>query len=92
MTLKPDLDKNKLTLIYNILNNGTIPCLRDFFSARSDNNNNNNYNLRNYDTGLSILKPKKEFLREVLGTKVLFYGTVFLMKLKLLNRYILSKG
>ena len=40
---------NKLTLMYNILNNGTAPCLRDFFSAR------------NYDTDLSIPKPKKEF-------------------------------
>ena len=52
---------NKLTLMYNILNNGTAPRLRDFFSARSDNNNN--YNLRNYDTDLSIPKPKKEFLK-----------------------------
>ena len=51
---------NKLILMYNILNNGTAPCLRDFFSARSDNNN---YNLRNYDTDLSIPKPKKEFLK-----------------------------
>ena len=25
--------------MYNILNSGTTPCLRDFFSARSDNNN-----------------------------------------------------
>ena len=37
------------------------PCLRDFFSARSDNNNN--YNPRNYVTDLSIPKPKKEFLK-----------------------------
>ena len=38
---------------------------------------------------------RKNFLREVSGTEVLFYGTVFLMspmKLKLLNRFILSKG
>ena len=52
---------NKLSLMYNILNNGTAPCLRDFFSARSDNNNN--YNLRNYDADLSIPKPKKEVLK-----------------------------
>ena len=47
--------------MYNILNNGTVLCLRDFFSARSDNNNS--YNLRNHDTDLSIPKPKKEFLK-----------------------------
>ena len=38
---------------------------------------------------------RKNFLREVSSTEVLFYGTVFLMspmKLKLLNRFILSKG
>ena len=38
---------------------------------------------------------RKNFLREVSGTEVLFYRTVFLMspmKLKLLNRFILSKG
>ena len=52
---------NELTLMYNILNNGTAPCLRQFFSARSDINNN--YNLRNYDSDLSIPKPKKEFLK-----------------------------
>ena len=47
--------------MYNILNNGTAPCLRQFFSAQSDINNN--YNLRNYDSDLSIPKPKKEFLK-----------------------------
>ena len=52
---------NKLTLMCNNLNNGTAPCLPDFFSARSDINNN--YNLRSYDTDLSILKPKKEFFK-----------------------------
>ena len=52
---------NKLTLMYNILNNGTAPCLRQFFSAPSDINNN--YNLRNYDSDLSIPQPKKEFLK-----------------------------
>lgn len=52
---------NKAVLVYNILNNGTAPCLREFFSARSDNHND--YNLRNYDTDLSIPKPKKEFLK-----------------------------
>ena len=83
---------NKLSLMYNILNNGTAPCLRDFFSARRDNNNNN-YNIRKYDTDLSIfLNLRKNFLREVSGTEVLYYGTVFLMKLKLLNQFILSKG
>ena len=30
---------NKAVLIYNILNNGTVPCRRGFFSARSDNLN-----------------------------------------------------
>jgi hypothetical protein len=52
---------NKVVLVYNILNNGTAPCLREFFSARS--NNDNDYHLRNYDTDLSLPKPKKEFLK-----------------------------
>ena len=55
--LKTDLDLDK----DNILNNGTAPCLREFFSARS--NNDNDYHLRNYDTDLSLPKPKKEFLK-----------------------------
>ena len=41
------------------------PCLRDFFSAWSDSNNN--YNLRNYDTDLSIPKLKKEFFKGSFG-------------------------
>ncbi len=52
---------NKAVLIYNILNNGTAPCLRGFFSARSDNLNDNY--LRNYDIDLSTSQPKKEFLK-----------------------------
>ena len=52
---------NKVVLVYNILNNGTAPCLREFFSARS--NNDNDYHLRNYNTDLSLPKPKKEFLK-----------------------------
>ena len=52
---------NKVVLVYNILNNGTAPCLREFFPARS--NNDNDYHLRNYDTDLSLPKPKKEFLK-----------------------------
>ena len=50
-----------MVLVYNILNNGTAPCLREFFPARS--NNDNDYHLRNYDTDLSLPKPKKEFLK-----------------------------
>ena len=53
---------NKAVLVYhNILNNGTAPCLRKSFSERSVNENG--YNLRNYDTDLSIPRPKKEFLK-----------------------------
>jgi hypothetical protein len=59
--LKTDLDFNKVVLVYNILNNGTAPCLREFFSARS--NNDNDYHLRKYDTDISLSKPKKEFLK-----------------------------
>jgi hypothetical protein len=44
-----------------LLNNGTAPCLREFFSARS--NNDNEYHLRNYDTDLSLPKSEKEFLK-----------------------------
>ena len=52
---------NKAVLIYNILNNGTAPCLGGFFSVRSDNIND--YYLSNYDTDLSIPQPEKEFLK-----------------------------
>ena len=52
---------NKALLVYNILNNGTAPCLRKSFSERSVNENG--YNLRNYDTDLSIPRPNKEFLK-----------------------------
>ena len=52
---------NKTVLVYNILENGHAPCLRQQFSAQ--NNNTNDYNLRNYCTDLSIPKPKKEFLK-----------------------------
>ncbi len=52
---------NKVVLVYSILNNGTASCLREFFPARS--NNDNDYHLRNYDTDLSLPKPKKEFLK-----------------------------
>ena len=38
-TLENRFRSNKLTLIFNILKNGTVPCLRDFFSAQNDNNN-----------------------------------------------------
>ena len=52
---------NKVVLVYNILDNGTAPCLREFFPARS--NNDYDYHLRSYDTDLSLPKPKKEFLK-----------------------------
>ncbi len=52
---------NKAVLVYNILNNGTAPCLRESFTVRSVNEND--YNLRNYDTDLSIPRPKKEALK-----------------------------
>ncbi len=51
-----------VVLVYNILNNGTDPCLREFFPTQS--NNDNDYHLRNYDTDLSLPKPKKNFLKE----------------------------
>ena len=53
---------NKAVLVYNILNNGTAPCVSESFSERVSVNENG-YNLRNYDTDLSILRPKKEFLK-----------------------------
>ena len=81
---------NKLVLVYNILNNGTAPCLREFFSARS--NNDNDYQLRNYDTDLSLPKPiRKNFLKEALGIVELYCGIVFLLRLSLLIRFIVSK-
>ena len=52
---------NIAVLVYNILNNVTVPCLRESFSARSVNENK--YNLRNYDTDLSIPRSKKEALK-----------------------------
>ena len=39
-----------------------------------------------------FLKLRKNFLNDVSDTKVLFYGTVFLMNLKLLNQFIVSRG
>ena len=63
-SLETRFRSNKAALIYNILNNGTAPCLRGFFSARSDNLND--HYLRNYDTDLSIPQPKKEFLKRSL--------------------------
>ena len=47
---------NKAVLVYNILNKGTAPCLRESFSERTVNENG--YNLRNYDTDLSIPRTK----------------------------------
>ena len=52
---------NKAVLVYNIINNSTATCLRESLSGRSVNENG--YNLRNYDTDLSIPRPKKEFLK-----------------------------
>ena len=65
-------------------------CLRGFFSARSDNLND--HYLRNYDTDLSIPQPKKEFLKRSLRYRgAVLYGTVFLTRLNLLNRFTLLK-
>ena len=62
MELTPsEIMTSRETQEYSILENGNPPCLRQQFSARNDNIND--YNLRNYGTDLSILKPKKEFLK-----------------------------
>ena len=55
------LEFNKVVLVYSILKNGNAPCLRQQFSARS--NNTNDYNLQKYGTDLSIPKLKKEFMK-----------------------------
>ena len=81
---------NKAVLVDNILNNGTAPCLRESFSLRSVNENE--YNLRNYYTDLSILRPKKEALKRSLNIEERCYGTVYRVKLKLLNRLMVLKG
>ena len=51
----------------NILRNGTVPW---------SDNYNNNY-LPRYNTDLSILKSKKEFLREVLGRETVLCKRLF---------------
>ena len=71
---------NKLTLMYNILNNGTAPCLRDFFSAR------------NYDTDLSIPKPKKEFLKRSFRYRGAVLWNSLSYEAKTAQSIILSKG
>ena len=59
--LKTDLDLIKwFWYTIFLINNGTAPCLREFFSARS--NNDNDYHLRKYDTDLSLPKHKIEFI------------------------------
>ena len=50
------MEFNKTVLVYSILKNGNAPCLRQEFSARS--NNTSDYNLRNYGTDFSIPKFK----------------------------------
>jgi hypothetical protein len=54
--------------------------------------NDNDYHLRNYDTDLSLPKPKKEFLKRSFrySGAVLWY-IVFLLRLSLLIRFIVSK-
>ena len=80
---------NKLTLMYNILNNGTAPVFVTSFLHEAIIIITIIFEIMILIS--RFLNLKKNFLREVSGTEVL-YGTVFLMKLKLLNRYILSKG
>ena len=72
---------NKLTLIYEILNNGTASCLRDFFLQEAIMIITIIFEIMILIS--RFLKLRKNFLRGVSDTEVLFYGTVFLMQLKL---------
>lgn len=56
---------NKSVFMYKILNNHTAPNLKQSFSRR--NVSQNTYNLRNNNTNLALLKPKREFLKRSFG-------------------------
>ena len=51
----------KSVLMYKVLNDHTAPGLRNSFVRRSVSQNT--YNLRNNTTHLTLLKPKREFLK-----------------------------
>ena len=71
------LDKRRLraksVLMYKILNDDPATNLRNSFVRR--NTNQTNYHLRNSVTDLTLTKPKSEFLKKVLHTVVLWFGT-----------------
>jgi 3-hydroxymyristoyl/3-hydroxydecanoyl-(acyl carrier protein) dehydratase len=80
---------NKLVLVYNILNNGTAPCLENYF-------------LHEAIMIMTIISEimiqishfqnlRKNFLKEALGIVELYCGIVFLLRLSLLIRFIVSK-
>lgn len=49
---------NGLIMICNILDNGTAPCIRDFFSARCDNSNCVPKSLRSAHTNMLMIVHK----------------------------------
>ena len=74
-------------MVYDILRNGTAPCLRETFCARGDYNV---CNLRGCDTDLSIPKSKKEFLKRIYYRGAILI--IYLMRLSMLLRFMLSRG
>lgn len=51
----------KSILMYKILNDHAAPGLKDSFQKRCESQNG--FHLRNYDTNLTLLKPKREYLK-----------------------------
>ena len=49
------------TFLYKVLNNSAVPTLKDSFIDRSISQKN--YNLRNFQTDLTLPRPKREFLK-----------------------------
>ena len=64
-TLEKRRLRNKAVLIYKILNDHSVPNLKQMFNKR--NEAKTTYNLRNNQTGITLPYPKTEYLKRTLG-------------------------
>ena len=79
----------KSVLMYKVLNDHTAPGLRNSFVRRSVSQNT--CNIRNNTTDLTLLKPKREFLKRTRNIAALCFGISSPMKRKRQIHFICLK-